>query len=187
MASPVANVNRCGQLDTHARSAAFRRDRRGLNSYRDARALDRAAVASTVVKDRRDEDRPDVLSIGAVYGGTWSVDESWRPAIQQVMQEVMALRRGLASPLNVNVVFHVDGGLLPPVDFQGVRTGTFSRRSMHLMVQAAVPRDAVDDERAVLLGLLRDAVVEAETFARQKGVAADLKEVRGIVDAMPED
>jgi hypothetical protein len=54
-------------------------------------------------------------------------------------------------------------------------------------VQAAVPPDAVDDERAVLLGLLREAVVEAETFARQNGAAADLNEVRGIVDAMPED
>jgi hypothetical protein len=161
--------------------------RRGLSSHRDARALHLAAVASAVVEDRRDEDRPDVLSIGAVYGGTWSVDEFWRPAIQRVMQEVMALRRGLASPLNVNVVLHVDGELLPPVDFEGVRTGTFSQKSMHLMVQAAVPPDAVDDERAVLLGLLREAVVEAETFARQNGAAADLNEVRGIVDAMPED
>jgi hypothetical protein len=84
-------------------------------------------------------------------------------------------------------LFHVDGELLPPVDFEGVRTGTFSQESMHLMVQAAVPPDAVDDERAVLLGLLREAVVEAETFARQNGAAADLNEVRGIVDAMPED
>jgi hypothetical protein len=139
------------------------------------------------VKIRRDEERPDVLSIGAVYGGTWSIDEAWRPDIQRVMQEVMALRRGLVSPLNVNVVFHVDGDLLPPVDFEGVRTGTFSRRSMHLMVQAAVPRDALDDRRAVLLGLLRDAAVEAEAFARQKGIADDLNEVRGIVDAMPEN
>lgn len=33
------------------------------------------------------------------------------------MQEVMALRHGVESPLNVKVVFHVDGELLPPVDF----------------------------------------------------------------------
>lgn len=128
-----------------------------------------------------------MLSIGAVYGGTWSIDESWMPDIQRVMQEVMELRHGVVSPLNVNVVFHVDGDLLPAVDFEGVRTGRFSRRSMHLMVQAAVPRDAVDDRRAVLLGLLRAAAVEAEAFARKKGIAADLSQIRGIVDAMPED
>lgn len=128
-----------------------------------------------------------MLSVGAVYGGTWATDESWRPDIQRVMQEVMVLRQGVASPLNVNVVFHVDGDLLPPVDFEGVRTGTFSRRSMHLMVQAAVPVDAVDGHRAALLRLLLAAAVEAEEFARKKGIAADLNEIRSIVDAMPED
>lgn len=145
----------------------------------------RASVAA--VEPRADEERPDALSIGAVYGGTRSIDESWRPDIQRVMQEVMALRQGVASPMNVNVVFHVEGHLLPPVDFEGVRTGRFSRRSAHLMVQAAVPRDAVADRRAVLLGLLRAATAEAAAFARQRGIASDLNEVRGIVDAMSED
>jgi len=134
-----------------------------------------------------DEERPDALSIGAVYGGTWSIDESWRLDIQRVMQEVMVLRRGVESPLNLNVVFHVDGELLPPVDFEGVRTGTFSRRLMHLMVQAAVPRHTLDDQRAVLLDLLRAAAAEAEAFALQRGIAADLSAIRGIVDAMPHD
>lgn len=139
------------------------------------------------MESRRDEEQPDALSIGTVYGGTWSIDDSWRPDIQRVMQEVIALRHGVVSPLNVNVVFHVDGHLLPPVDFEGVRTGKFSRRSMHLMVQAAVPRDEVDDRRAVLLGLLRAAATEAEAFARHRGIAADLNEIRGIVDAMPDN
>ena len=142
----------------------------------------RSSVA--VVQSHGGDERPDVLSIGVVYGGTWSIDESWRPDIQRVMQEVMALRHGVESPLNVNVVFHVDGELLPPVDFEGVRTGRFSRKSMHLMVQAAVPNDALD-KRAVLLDLLRAAAVEAEAFARRKGIAAGLNGLRGIVDAMP--
>ena len=134
-----------------------------------------------------DEERPDALSIGAVYGGTWSIDESWKPVIRRVMQQVIAMRRGVESPLNVNVVFHVDGELLPPVDFEGVRTGKFSRRSMHLMVQAAVPRHALNDQRVVLLGLLRTAVTEAEAFALRRGIAADLSAIRGIVDALPDD
>ena len=147
----------------------------------------RSSSVADVGPSRDDEERPDALSIGAVYGGTWSIDESWRPDIQRVMQEAMALRHGVESPLNVNVVFHVDGELLPPVDFEGVRTGRFSRESMHLMVQAAVPRDALDDKRVVLLDLLHAAAVEAEAFARRRGIAAHLNEVRRIVNDMRQD
>ena len=101
------------------------------------------------------------------------------------MQDVATLREGLESPLNVNVVFHFDGHLLPPVNFEGVRTGTFRRGTMHLMVQAAVPTEMVGNKRAILLGLLRAAVSEAEAYARRREIADHLHELRGIVDAMP--
>lgn len=100
------------------------------------------------------------------------------------MQAVIALREGVSSPLNVNVVFHVEGRLLPPVEFEGVRTGTFRRKTMDLMVQAAVAPEPVADRRAVLTGLLRDAVAEAEAFAKRRKIAAELPEIRGIVDAL---
>lgn len=54
-------------------------------------------------------ERPEVLSIGAVFGGTPEIDERWRPEVLQLMNEVIASRSEAHSPLGVNVVFHVDG------------------------------------------------------------------------------
>jgi hypothetical protein len=135
----------------------------------------------------REVETPDTLSIGAVFGGSPAFDEAWMPEIQRVMKEVISLREGVESPLCVNVVFHVEGRLLPPVEFDGVRTGRCSRRTMHLMVQAAIPAEPVEDRRAVLVGLLRDAVAEAGSLAKRRKIADDLPELRGIVDALPEN
>ena len=87
----------------------------------------------------RQNEAPETLSIGAVFGGTIVIDEAWKPEIQRIMKAVITHREGLQSPLCVNVVFHIDGEHLPPVDFEGVRTGRLSRKHMELMVQAAVP------------------------------------------------
>ena len=103
------------------------------------------------------------------------------------MKAVIALRQGVQSPLNVNVVFHVEGELIPPVEFEGVRTGRFSRKNVELMVQAAVPREPVKDRRAVLVSLLRDAVAEAERLAQRKKIAEGLPDIRGIVEALQVD
>lgn len=132
-------------------------------------------------------DPPKALSIGAVFGGSPEVDEQWRPEIQRLMNAVIVFREGVRSPLAVNVVFHVEGSLLPPVEFEGVRTGTFSRKTMQLMVQAAVPREPVHDRRGVLLGLLSDAVTEAEVLAARRKIASGLPEIHGIVEAVARD
>lgn len=130
------------------------------------------------------DESPAPLSIGAVYGGTPAIDEAWMPDIGALMRDVIARREGVTSPLNVNVVFHVDGELLPPVDFQGVRTGRLSRKRMHLMMQAAVPPDPGQERRAVLVKLLRDAVAEAEALARRRKIADGLPEIRAIVESI---
>lgn len=93
-----------------------------------------------------------VLSTGTVFGGSPEVDDLWRPEIQRLRKQVMARREGVDSPLNVNVVFHVEGRLLPPLGYEGVRTGTLSRKTMHLIVQAAVPSEPAQDRQGVLLG-----------------------------------
>jgi len=130
------------------------------------------------------DDSPEALSIGAVFGGSASVDAVWRPEIQAMMKAVMAARAGVVSPLCVNVVFHVEGHLLPPLDYEGVRTGTFSRKMMLLMVQAAIPVESSQDRRAALMALLLDAVKEAEAFAQRRKIADALPEVRSIVEAL---
>lgn len=133
------------------------------------------------------EEAPETLSIGVVFGGSPEIDDLWQPETRRVMKAVMAHREGVASPLCLNVVFHVEGRLLPPLDFEGVRTGRLSRKRMELMVQAAVPREPVEDRRAALLGLLRDAVVEAEELARRRKIAEGLPEIRGIVEAVAQE
>ena len=129
----------------------------------------------------------EALSLGAVFGGSPEVDGQWRPEIQRLMSAVIAFREGVRSPLSVNVVFHVEGRLLPPLEFEGVRTGTFSRKRMLLMVQAAVPTEPVDDRRGVLLALLSDAVTAAEALAARRKVASSLPEIREIIDAVALD
>lgn len=126
----------------------------------------------------------EALSIGAVFGGPSEDDQRWWPDIQWLMNAVIARRQGARSPLAVNVVYHVDGEFLPPVDFEGVRTGRLSRKRMVLMVQAAVPMGPVDDRRDTLLRLLAEAVLEAERLAKRRKIADGLPEIRAIVDAV---
>lgn len=129
---------------------------------------------------------PQPLSIGAVFGGTPDLDKAWDPGITRIMNAVIQARYGTTTPLAVNVVYHVTGELLQ-AEFSGVRTGTFSRKRMLLMVQAAVPPEPVDDRRRVLLGLLQDAVDEAEKFALRRKLASGLPEIRAIVQAVAQE
>jgi hypothetical protein len=120
------------------------------------------------------------LSIGAMPGDSDAENRAWKLSISEIGKEVMALREGHTSPLNLNVVFRVEGRLALN-DFIGVRTGRFSKGSSHLMVQAAVPPGPVVNRRSVLLGLLSEAVSEAESFARRRNIAEDLKVIRSIL------
>jgi hypothetical protein len=83
-------------------------------------------------------DKPAVLSIGAVVGGTTPAARAWGDAAMVLARDVAELRPAIESPLNINAVFHVPGEVLSP-DWEGVRTGTYRRRDNHLMVQVTVP------------------------------------------------
>ncbi len=119
------------------------------------------------------------LSIGAVLGNSDAESRLWQQAVRGLMKDVMQSRGSASTPLAVNVVFHIDGKLVPN-EFEGVRTGRYDTAKRHLMVQAAVPSGGVDDRRAVLVGLLMEAVEAAETFARRRGLADDLAQVREV-------
>jgi hypothetical protein len=130
---------------------------------------------------------PTALSIGIVLGGTAEVDRIWRPELTRLAKEVVAARADVGSdPLRVNVVFHIDG-TQSPNEFHGVRTGRFSRRDQHLMVQAAVPPASVQDQRSALLSLLYQAVDEAEAYAGRRRIADGLPVIRAILASLPED
>lgn len=98
----------------------------------------------------------------------------------RLTRRIAALQAGVVTPLNVNVVYHVPGEILAP-DYEGVRTGRFSRRDSLLMVQAAVPSSA-EDKDAVLRALLLQAIDEAERWAKRKGLANDLGQLRRIAE-----
>jgi hypothetical protein len=119
------------------------------------------------------------LSIGALFGDWNSELRAWDEHIKLLMRQVMDLRSEGGTPLRLNIVFHLDGRLVP-LDFEGVRTGRFSKKNSHLMVQAAVPPGPVDDRRGVLLQLMNAAVDEAEAFARRRRIAEVLHEIRQI-------
>ena len=126
---------------------------------------------------------PPVLSIGVVLGDSDPTSLAWKRSMVALAKEVVASRGGVESPLRVNVVFHVDGRLVPN-EFEGVRTGRFSRKDNHLMVQVAVSGVPVAESRTLLLNLLEQAVGEAEVFARARGIADELAGLHGIVNGL---
>jgi hypothetical protein len=129
-------------------------------------------------------DESSSLSLGVVSGGLGETHDFWMPHLRRLMKQVMEARSAL-GPLSVNVVFHLEGPLLGPVEFEGVRTGRLSRKHMMLMVQAAVPPLPVSDPRTVLVGLLEDAVDAAEELVKRRSIAVALPEVRAVLAALP--
>ncbi|NYE21603.1 hypothetical protein [Microbacterium immunditiarum] len=125
----------------------------------------------------------EVLSIGAVLGDSDATNVAWKRAIAALGKEVVALRAGAASPLRVNVVFHVEGRMVPN-EFHGVRAGRYRTKDNHLMVQAAVPSGPIPGDRSVLVSLLGAAVDHAESFARDRGIADRLDGLRLILDGL---
>ena len=125
---------------------------------------------------------PAVLSLGAVLGDSGPENMAWRRAVSSLGKKVAEAREGVESPLRLNVVFHIDGTLVPN-EFEGVRTGRFSSRDSHLLVQAAVPAEATAERNDVLVLLLQEAIDEAESFARSRGIAQDLNSIRSLVES----
>jgi hypothetical protein len=129
-------------------------------------------------------DEPAALSIGVLVGG-WSPHTSeWKAALQYLGQRVTSAREGASSPLNVNVILQVPGNNITP-DFEGVRTGYFSRKKMWLIVQAALPEAPREgDIEADLLDRLKEAIEQAEAWAKRRKIADDLQVLHRIVDKL---
>jgi len=127
---------------------------------------------------------PPVLSIGAVLDPD-PVRRAWRAEIATLGTQIIGLRDSVESVLRLNVIFHVPPAR-EPLEFAGVRTGRFQRRDSWLQVQAAVPRDQLDQGRATLLRLLSEAIDEAERFGQRKGLVERLDGIRGILAMLDE-
>lgn len=108
------------------------------------------------------------LSVGAVGGGP-GTDRRWVAAVMELMRNVKELRASVDSPLAVNVVFQIPGPNLAP-EFEGLRSGTFSRKERKLMVQVALDREAPQCPDQEVRSLLKRAVMLAEDFAQKEAI-----------------
>lgn len=121
------------------------------------------------------------LSIGIVRGGP-GPGQAWAPALQRAMRSVKAARDDVATVLSVNVVFHIQGEIVPN-EFEGLRTGIFSRKTGDLMIQVALGEDVPDDPLAAVEAYLHEAIDLALQFARDEAFeVGDLSELHDIVN-----
>jgi len=123
----------------------------------------------------------EVLSIGIIEGGSTPANRPWRVALTELTRRVVDARKGVETPLNVNVVFHVPGNILKP-DFNGPRTGSFAKEQRLLMVQVALPEEVPDDPVAYVEAATHGAIDEAARWAERRRVDADPDALHAIVE-----
>jgi len=131
-----------------------------------------------------DEALPDhesrILWVSSVQGGASTSNRGWNTAITDLMKRSRLRQESRpTSPLRLNVVFHVPGPIARP-DYEGVRTGSFSRKRLLLTVQVALPEQAPNDAYAFLLKMLGEALTAAEEWAIRKGLSVELIHLREI-------
>lgn len=120
------------------------------------------------------------VTIGAILGDSDSKNMAWSRQINALSQRVQNARQDIVSPIRVNVVFHVDGKLIPN-EFLGIRTGRFSKKQSKLMIQAAISLDPVEDIPTYLHRLLEESIVAADIFARKRKLSDGLPELLALV------
>jgi hypothetical protein len=128
-----------------------------------------------------EDELPPVLSIGSIAGGGPN-DANWLPVLMAESRRIARLRQGVSSPLSVNVVFQIEGDLLAP-DFQGIRTGYYSRAMNLLMVQVALTGEPPADPVTHVRQLIGAAVSAAEAWARRRRIVPDLSSLQALVRA----
>lgn len=123
----------------------------------------------------------EVLSVGAIGGGP-GTDRRWVTAVMALVRRVKELRAGVDSPLGVNVVFQIPAPNLVP-EFEGVRTGLFSRKEQKSMVQVTLDPEATAAPDQEVRSLLLKAVLLAERFAQEEALLeGELTGLRDLVD-----
>jgi hypothetical protein len=121
------------------------------------------------------------LSIGAVLGDADAYNTAWKRQIMALSQQLEAVREDVRSPISVNVIFHVDGRLIPN-DFEGLRKGPAARQGRSVQRRRRVPKHVSADQPEILINLLREAVSAAERAGRKKGIAESLPELHSLVE-----
>ena len=126
-----------------------------------------------------DEEKAQTLSIGVINYGQTPKNRGWDLRTQKIMNQVATAREGIASDLNVNVVFVVPGWAVR-IDFEGVRTGSFRKRDSLLMVQVALPEEPPPDDH-YLVDQTYEAIDAAEAWAIRRKKDIDFGPLRSIL------
>jgi hypothetical protein len=121
-----------------------------------------------------------VLSLGWIVGGSTDANRPWDDAIEELDIRIEKAAMNIEAPLNLNVVFHIPGNMLKP-EFDGIRTGSFSKARALLMVQVALPEAAPADAMGYLKSIVYDAIDDAEKWSLRRRVKADLSKQRDIL------
>ncbi|KRC60971.1 hypothetical protein ASE14_08440 [Agromyces sp. Root81] len=106
------------------------------------------------------------LFIGAVVGGPTRQNRPVSDGIGVLARAAHeASWEATDQETGVDVVFHVPGPLLAP-DYEGIRSGTLSRRHRLIQVQIAVPADLGSRGEREVCRYLADRLVEAADLAK---------------------
>ena len=116
-----------------------------------------------------------MIGIGVQMGGPEQRDSVVEAALLKAMQTASGVRDRSyndGTQAWINPIFIVPGSLLGP-DFDGLKTGHFSRREKGLVIQVAVPKavaEGVEVERFIVASL-RDCVRLAAAVFTSKGIS----------------
>lgn len=123
-----------------------------------------------------------------MIGGTTKGTKLWEAEVRRFVDSIPGLKTPAPAPLpmRVNVVFQIPGEVLA-LDFDGVRTGRYSKAKKLLLVQLAVPREVPLEPQLLLKGRFIDALELAIEFARDRAISEDLPAIRGILNLLNSD
>lgn len=109
----------------------------------------------------------------------------WEVAVDRFWQRVEVLGGRESVPWGVQVVYVVDAGMTP-VDFDGVKLGSLSRKARTLVMRAAVRGETEDGVDQTVRTVLDQAVRLAEQVANRRGLIGSLDHARRIVERLIE-
>lgn len=127
------------------------------------------------------------LYVGIVTGGPDAEHSPMEHAASRIGLAIQA-RRGtssIGSEASLNVVFHLPGNL-SAVDFNGLRSGTFSRKKKLLMIQVAVPEEELEaeDPEHFIFWAMREAVAMAAPAFKKAKIPFSADDHLALVDAV---
>jgi hypothetical protein len=121
-----------------------------------------------------------VLFVNSLVGGSLGSAREWAAAVSDITLRVFDAAAGAVSPLIVGVLFQISGETFK-ADFEGLRTGRYSKATNTLLIQVALPESLPDSTYDFLVEMLKKAIDVAEDVSRKKNLSDGLPAIRSIL------